>query len=202
MGLLLVLNKHRATPYCSACCIEQLGVSLGSRQPPRGPEARCPLPIVPLMTSPQEPGANSVFTPLAATSAFYFSVAWMQGVVPTETRREAVCHAALGRDWLQEGNIYQKFTVWQGWLEVAWAVAPTAIIGYISSDKTWGWRTIFFLPLQPHIDSTNKHRLVPRSSSKMKSQNLELNSEINYWMGSKGTQGHKGSGDPKASVCY
>lgn len=88
MGLLLVLNKHRATPYCSACCIEQLGVSLGSWQPPRGPEARCPLPIVPLMTSSQEPGANSVFTPLAATSAFYFSVAWMQGVVPTETQRE------------------------------------------------------------------------------------------------------------------
>lgn len=34
MGLLLVLNKHRATPYCSACCIEQLGVSLWEPGPP------------------------------------------------------------------------------------------------------------------------------------------------------------------------
>lgn len=201
MGLLLVLNKHRATPYCSACCIEQLGVSLGSRQPPRGPEARCPLPIVPLMTSPQEPGANSVFTPLAATSAFYFSVAWMQGVVPTETRREAVCHAALGRDWLQEGNIYQKFTVWQGKRMTGGSMSCGPNCNNRIYLRHEGEEQIF-LPLQPHIDSTNKHRLVPRSSSKMKSQNLELNSEINYWMGSKGTQGHKGSGDPKASVCY
>lgn len=44
MGLLLVLNKHRATPYCSACCIEQLGVSLWEPPTPAAPppRARCP----------------------------------------------------------------------------------------------------------------------------------------------------------------
>jgi len=54
MGLLLVLNKHRATPYCSACCIEQLGVrgalarEAGNQTPPgpptRGPKGSLPTP--------------------------------------------------------------------------------------------------------------------------------------------------------------
>lgn len=79
MGLLLVLNKHRVTPYCSACCIEQLGVHGPLAWEPASPtEARGPLPtppIVSLMTSSQESGVNPLFTLLAAISAFYFSVA-------------------------------------------------------------------------------------------------------------------------------
>lgn len=86
---------------------------LGACNPHRGPRGHCPLAIVSRMTSSQELDSTSVFTLLAAMLVFYFSVAWVQGVVPAEPHREAEHHAKQVHNWLLEGNVYQRFTVRQ-----------------------------------------------------------------------------------------
>lgn len=110
MELLLVLNKHRVTPYCSACCIEQLGVHRALTREPATPtgdaRACCLLPIVLLMTSSQELDTNSFQT--------LFSGLIARWGAKTQSQREAGHHAVLERDWLPEGNVYQEFTVIQG----------------------------------------------------------------------------------------
>lgn len=88
------------------------------------------------MTSSQEPDANSVFTLLAARSAFHFSVAWVQGAVPTETQGGRMsCRTGM---WLvTRGEVKD----WRSEYEI---MTPTAIIWCFSRTKTQGWRIDFF----------------------------------------------------------
>lgn len=73
---------------------------LGASIPHRGPRPSAHSPIVSLMTSSQDSGVNPLFTLLAAISAFYFSVAWLQGVGPEEKRRGSM--SCSTRMWLAE----------------------------------------------------------------------------------------------------
>lgn len=88
---------------------------LGAGIPHRGPRPSAHSPIVPLMTSSQESGVNSLFTLLADTSLFYFSVAWLwSGVRPQEKQRGSLsCSTGT---WLAVGG-ERLATIYSPWLQ-------------------------------------------------------------------------------------
>lgn len=116
---------------------------LGAGIPHRGPRPSAHSPIVPLMTSSQESGVNSLFTLLAAISALYFSVAWLQGVGPEEKWRGNM--SCSSRTWLARNSL-QPCSYWTKlWNEPKHLQSFASFSIYLTPAHTchWGFTSLF-----------------------------------------------------------